>query len=161
MNGVYTIQSDIWGLAVLFWEVFTYGQIPYSTMSNTQVYDQIQNPRMRLEKPRLQPPELYALSEMCWASLLSSRPTHSVIINQIKRLMCVGSGSKPLSSAPRIPRLSSSSPAKYDQLTNDVGKARTVRTFPLRQTHDIGQVISKRCPNCTVDHICIYSISYA
>lgn len=32
-HGKYTIHSDIWSLAILFWEVFTYGQIPYPAMS--------------------------------------------------------------------------------------------------------------------------------
>ena len=37
----FTSKSDIWSLAVLFWEVFSLGEVPYPGMSSREVIEQL------------------------------------------------------------------------------------------------------------------------
>ncbi|XP_077419898.1 tyrosine-protein kinase Fes/Fps isoform X2 [Vanacampus margaritifer] len=40
--GRYTTESDVWSFGVLLWEVFSMGMIPYTSMSNQQVRDEVE-----------------------------------------------------------------------------------------------------------------------
>ena len=48
--GKYTASSDVWACAVLLWEIFSFGAIPYQGYSNQQVIVFVNNGG-RLEKP--------------------------------------------------------------------------------------------------------------
>lgn len=36
-NGIFTMDSDVWSFAVVLWEMFTFGDLPWSEYNNEQV----------------------------------------------------------------------------------------------------------------------------
>jgi serine/threonine protein kinase len=91
-KSIYTPQSDIFAMAVVFWEVWTYADVPYASMSSRQVIEEVNN-GYRLPKPRLmeflnKPDlDLYALMLQCWSERPSSRPQHTAIIDMLRQLV--------------------------------------------------------------------------
>lgn len=37
LYGKFTVETDVWAYGVLLWEIFTFGQHPYSGLSNEEV----------------------------------------------------------------------------------------------------------------------------
>ena len=37
-DGVFTASSDVWSFAVVLWEMFTFGEVPWGDLNNEQVY---------------------------------------------------------------------------------------------------------------------------
>ena len=37
LNGVFTTASDVWSFAVVLWEMFTFGDVPWGGLNNEQV----------------------------------------------------------------------------------------------------------------------------
>lgn len=41
LNGIFTSASDVWSFAVVLWEMFTFGDVPWSNLNNEQVVNQM------------------------------------------------------------------------------------------------------------------------
>lgn len=41
-NGVFTASSDVWSFAVVLWEMFTFGAVPWGEQTNEQVIQDLQ-----------------------------------------------------------------------------------------------------------------------
>ena len=50
-NQNFTSMSDVWAFGVTLWEIFTYCELPYSSLNNLQVVNQVTNSGLRLPKP--------------------------------------------------------------------------------------------------------------
>lgn len=74
MYGRFTIKSDIWAYGILLVEIFTYGQIPYPGMSNSEVLMQLER-GYRHPKPANCTPEMYDIMMACWKKEAEERPT--------------------------------------------------------------------------------------
>ncbi|CAJ0935134.1 unnamed protein product, partial [Mesorhabditis belari] len=58
-------QSDIWALGITMWEIFTYGETPFSDLSNNEVVA-LGLSGVKPAKPQKCPDEIYELMEKCW-----------------------------------------------------------------------------------------------
>ncbi|XP_077374738.1 tyrosine-protein kinase Fes/Fps isoform X2 [Festucalex cinctus] len=72
--GRYTTESDVWSFGVLLWEVFSMGMIPYTSMSNQQVRDEVEK-GYRMPAPRGCPSEVSTLMNRCWQHEPKNRPS--------------------------------------------------------------------------------------
>lgn len=70
--GKFTHESDVWSMGVTLWEIFSYGQIPYGHMSNSEVLEATttgSHPSCPVDCPQL----IFALMQRCWQQLPSNR----------------------------------------------------------------------------------------
>jgi len=88
----YTPQSDLWSLAVVFWEIFSYADVPYQSMSNGEVVNEVIT-GYRLPMPRLMRwlsdcrPSLYEVMLACWHEDPQKRPAHGDIMDTLRELL--------------------------------------------------------------------------
>lgn len=83
----FTIENDIWGFGILLWELFTYGEFPYSDMSNAKVESYVCEEQKTLHKPEGCRDEVYDLMCMCWDKRSISRPSFLDLHEQIYKLI--------------------------------------------------------------------------
>ncbi|PIK34790.1 hypothetical protein BSL78_28382 [Apostichopus japonicus] len=76
----YTIASDVWNYAVLLWEVFSLGAIPYAGFRRSQMEENIRNGNVLLQ-PINCPGALYNVMLTCWNMSKDKRP----LIGSVKR----------------------------------------------------------------------------
>jgi serine/threonine protein kinase len=82
--GKFTLQSDIWSFGVVMWELFSYGQQPYFSMTNEEVCQYVRAGQV-LPCPDSCPQEIYDLMLDCWAMEPSDRPTASELHTGLRR----------------------------------------------------------------------------
>eukprot|EP00035_Acanthoeca_spectabilis_P031997 m.16689 g.16689 ORF g.16689 m.16689 type:complete len:763 (-) comp5080_c0_seq2:70-2358(-) len=66
--------SDVWSFGVLLWEIFSHGDMPYTDMTNSEVWMAVRE-GLRLHCPAGCPEEVYSVATACWRSDPSARPT--------------------------------------------------------------------------------------
>eukprot|EP00035_Acanthoeca_spectabilis_P003819 m.95761 g.95761 ORF g.95761 m.95761 type:complete len:1942 (+) comp12340_c0_seq1:238-6063(+) len=89
-QSIYTAQSDLWSLGVLFWEIFTYGDVPYSSMSHRAVVEEVAA-GYRLPRPVLMKGvrpfegghELYTVCLSLWEAIPADRPPHNNVVEYL------------------------------------------------------------------------------
>ena len=64
-DGKYTVESDVWSLGVLLWEIFVFGYQQYFAKSNEQVIGGILQGSLSLECPSLCPKSVYQFMLRC------------------------------------------------------------------------------------------------
>uniref|UniRef100_A0AC34FG12 Protein kinase domain-containing protein n=1 Tax=Panagrolaimus sp. ES5 TaxID=591445 RepID=A0AC34FG12_9BILA len=75
---VFSTKGDVWSFAVVVWELFQRGAIPYEGLDITGVREFLDS-GMRLHRPEYCPEELYALMLSCWDENPDKRPTFEVL----------------------------------------------------------------------------------
>ena len=83
MHSSYSTKSDVWALGIVFWEVFSYGERPYSTLTCDQTAIYIVEGK-RLERPKGCPQDIYSLMKSCWQESPDDRPSFAQIHNNLK-----------------------------------------------------------------------------
>jgi serine/threonine protein kinase len=91
---LFSAKSDVWSFGVTLWEIMTYGVMPYESIANTDVQTRVRD-GLRLEKPELCPPELYALMHRCWLTNPLLRPSFPDVRNEL-----VGFGKATMAKTP-------------------------------------------------------------
>ena len=71
----FTMENDIWAFGVLLWELFTYGEFPYTEMTNAEVKAHVGEDNRKLQKPEGCKDDVYELMCMCWEKRPVSRPS--------------------------------------------------------------------------------------
>jgi len=81
-QGECTSKSDVFSFAVLIWELFQKGQIPWEGLSNVEVLQNILDGE-RLSKPNNCPDHLYELMIKCWTENPRDRPTFVQVLKEL------------------------------------------------------------------------------
>uniref|UniRef100_A0A8C1KT03 Tyrosine-protein kinase n=1 Tax=Cyprinus carpio TaxID=7962 RepID=A0A8C1KT03_CYPCA len=74
----FTIKSDVWSFGILLYEIVTFGQMPYPTMTNFQVIQQLPK-GYRMPCPLNCPKYLYDIMSECWKDSPADRPTFETL----------------------------------------------------------------------------------
>lgn len=82
----FTSASDVWSYGIVMWEVLSYGDKPYGSMSNKEVMKNIEE-GYRLPPPVDCPTVLYELMKCCWTYDRSKRPTFGEILSELDKVM--------------------------------------------------------------------------
>ena len=72
-HSVFTLETDVWSFGVLLWEIFAYGQQPYSGYGNEEVIEMIRKKQL-LNCTEDCPMRIYALMNECWQEISQQRP---------------------------------------------------------------------------------------
>ncbi|KAI1897431.1 hypothetical protein AGOR_G00083220 [Albula goreensis] len=74
----FTIKSDIWSFGILLYEIMTFGQMPYPTLTNYQVVQKLST-GYRMSCPTNCPNVLYEIMMDCWKENEYDRPTFETL----------------------------------------------------------------------------------
>ncbi|KAM9355322.1 tyrosine-protein kinase FRK-like [Pholidichthys leucotaenia] len=74
----FTIKSDVWSFGILLYEIMTFGQMPYPSMTNFQVVQRVTR-GYRMSSPPSCPKMLYELMLDCWKENEQDRPTFETL----------------------------------------------------------------------------------
>ncbi|XP_029966899.1 tyrosine-protein kinase SRK2 [Salarias fasciatus] len=74
----FTIKSDIWSFGILLYEILTFGQMPYPTMTNFQTIQSLSQ-GYRMPCPPKCPKKLYQIMLDCWIEQAQDRPTFETL----------------------------------------------------------------------------------
>ncbi|KAF3837531.1 hypothetical protein F7725_004995 [Dissostichus mawsoni] len=70
----YSSKSDVWSFAVLMWEVFTEGRMPFEQSQNHEVVTLVTKGH-RLYRPKMATPTIYDIMQLCWHERPEERPS--------------------------------------------------------------------------------------
>jgi fyn-related kinase len=70
----FSVKSDVWSFGIVLTEIVTYGRIPYPSMTNQEVLQQVSN-NYRMSQPANCPDRLYQIMLNCWKRNPEERPT--------------------------------------------------------------------------------------
>ena len=82
--GRFTSPSDAWSFGVVLWEMFSFGEIPYGSLSNREVSDEVERGR-RLSPPSGCPRSVYYVMASCWEYQSEERPTFGRLFVMLER----------------------------------------------------------------------------
>jgi hypothetical protein len=68
------------------WEVFSYGQLPYSSMTNKEATEAVLN-GYRMPAPSGCPAEMYEMMSSCWQLEPDKRPSFSTLHTALQNLV--------------------------------------------------------------------------
>ncbi|KAM9783063.1 tyrosine-protein kinase FRK [Neosynchiropus ocellatus] len=77
-NNKFTIKSDVWSFGILLYEIMTFGQMPYPTMTNYQVVQKVPL-GYRMPCPPQCPKVMYDIMMDCWKQNEQDRPTFETL----------------------------------------------------------------------------------
>ncbi|CAI7999143.1 Inactive tyrosine-protein kinase transmembrane receptor ROR1 [Geodia barretti] len=85
-HGKFSPHSDSWSFGILLWEIFTFGEHPYSDCSNAQVVKNIVR-RSLLEVPENVPRVVHDLIHKCWNKTPVKRPLFTAISRALENAL--------------------------------------------------------------------------
>ncbi|XP_032825813.2 tyrosine-protein kinase Srms-like [Petromyzon marinus] len=83
----FTTKSDVWSFGVLLYEIFTFGQRPYSHIRNNRDVQVAVLSGYRLPQPARCPSPVYATMVECWSEQEEARPCFSVLRERLQALL--------------------------------------------------------------------------
>nr|NP_001084070.1 ephrin type-B receptor 1-A precursor [Xenopus laevis]Q91571.1 RecName: Full=Ephrin type-B receptor 1-A; AltName: Full=Tyrosine-protein kinase receptor XEK; Flags: Precursor [Xenopus laevis]AAA74888.1 receptor tyrosine kinase [Xenopus laevis] len=98
----FTSASDVWSYGIVMWEVMSYGERPYWTMSNQDVINAIEQD-YRLPPPMDCPAALHQLMLDCWQKDRNSRPRLAEIVNTLRPMIRNPASLKTVATIPAVP----------------------------------------------------------
>jgi len=79
---IFSQKTDVWSFGILIWEIFSFGQQPYSGLSN-QDMEKYLTKGYRLKRPPNCADALFELMSGCWQANSFDRPTFSTLHQQL------------------------------------------------------------------------------
>eukprot|EP00122_Pirum_gemmata_P010403 Pgem_evm1s9618 len=84
-ENLFLSKSDVWSYGITLWEIFTFGRVPYSRMTNKEVVQKLKD-NFRLECPQGCSAEIYSIMKSCWRYNYKDRPSFKELDEQIEKL---------------------------------------------------------------------------
>ena len=81
----FTTFSDVWSFGVLLWEIFSFAQQPYASMSHEQVFIQTHQGHT-MSCPSNTPSSAYELMQQCWTLDHTKRPTFHTVADTLNNI---------------------------------------------------------------------------
>ncbi|BHF78184.1 hypothetical protein SprV_0602129600 [Sparganum proliferum] len=72
--GQFTVKSDVWSYGVVLYEIITHGQVPFPSMANTEILQQVSD-GYRMPCPNNCPSVIYAVMLRTWEEDPNKRPS--------------------------------------------------------------------------------------
>lgn len=67
-DGLFSVETDVWSYGVVLWEIWTYAELPFSSMTNQEVSNGLVGGRILLEQPAECPDLCYRIMrDVCLA----------------------------------------------------------------------------------------------
>lgn len=82
----YSSKSDVWSYGVLMWEVFAEGRMPFEQSQNHEVVTLVTKGH-RLFRPKMAPPAVYDIMQLCWHERPDERPSFSHLCMMISDVL--------------------------------------------------------------------------
>jgi serine/threonine protein kinase len=76
-HGTFSNSSDVWSFGITMWEIFSYGELPYQSMTNKEATDAVAQ-GYRLPSPSECPQNVYQAMQSCWKESAEDRPSFEV-----------------------------------------------------------------------------------
>ncbi|KAL1460044.1 hypothetical protein WDU94_011984 [Cyamophila willieti] len=93
-NSLYHYKSDVWSYGVLLWEIMTFGEAPYPSVDNMDIFLALLRNGHKMSKPDGCPEQVYTIMKLCWSYDASERPWFTELVLQldsvlnVKKLSC-------------------------------------------------------------------------
>jgi serine/threonine protein kinase len=86
----YSEKSEIYSFAVLMWEGYSFGKIPYECINDDQEVSQRKLKGERLKQPENCDSNVWKVMSVCWDEKPSNRPNFQLIHTQLKNIQNTG-----------------------------------------------------------------------
>ena len=83
MGSLLSRVKSVWSFAMLSWEIYTFGKLPYLSLSDHEAIDHVKEAR-RLDNAPLCPLGVNSIMRSCWARVPSERPTMRCVREQLE-----------------------------------------------------------------------------
>ncbi|ESO09453.1 hypothetical protein HELRODRAFT_142649, partial [Helobdella robusta] len=83
LHSLYSTKSDVWSVGVVLWELFSFGQVPYSQLTESEVVVFISE-KGKLEKPAECDIQMFSIMNQCWRYKPDMRPTFQSLEEKLK-----------------------------------------------------------------------------
>ena len=85
----YSKQTDVWSFAVVLFEIWTLGMIPYHLIADDREVARVVLDGERLEQPDKCPNSVYAVMQSCWKSAPKDRPSMTELQTALQEAFAV------------------------------------------------------------------------
>ncbi|XP_077985513.1 tyrosine kinase receptor Cad96Ca-like [Glandiceps talaboti] len=81
----FSVQSDVWSLGVVAWEIFSKGCEPFEGLTEIDVTNRVLNGNT-LERPKHCPEDVYLVVSSCWKKEPNERNSFNTIVEELLKL---------------------------------------------------------------------------